>query len=78
MRPLLARERRAAGMVMEGTALEFLPWEAKAFDTLELPLDYVGLGIAEERLYPQFVPVLYKLSFKLKTVLRGCTGPASV
>jgi hypothetical protein len=37
MRPLLARERRAAGMVMEGTALEFLPWEAKAFDTLELP-----------------------------------------
>ena len=24
-------------MVMEGTALESLPWEAKAFDTLELP-----------------------------------------
>jgi hypothetical protein len=37
MRPLLAREQRAAGMVMEGTALEFLPWEAKAFDALELP-----------------------------------------
>lgn len=37
MRPLLAREHRAAGMVMEGTALEFLPWEAKGFDGPELP-----------------------------------------
>ncbi len=25
------------GWFMEGTALEFLPWEAKGFDGLELP-----------------------------------------
>jgi len=36
-RPLLARERRAAGWFQEGVPLEPLPGEAKALDGLELP-----------------------------------------